>query len=123
MNVLENLALNMIINKEVECLMLQKSQTEHQKVMELKDQINSQIRRAEAQDDSHMVQIVRKRTLTRMNTLKSEHETCKEDDTNSKCSEMINKYVLDYSSSKNSSQIKTRAPLDKASVIKDSPFC
>lgn len=28
MNVLENLALNMIINKEVECLMLQKSNTE-----------------------------------------------------------------------------------------------
>ena len=55
MNVLENLALNMIINKEVECLMQQKSQTEHQKVMELKDQINTQIRRAEAQDDSHMV--------------------------------------------------------------------
>ena len=41
MNVLENLALNMIINKEVECLMLQKSQTEQQKVMELKYEINS----------------------------------------------------------------------------------
>ena len=121
MNVLENLALNMIINKEVECLMLQKSQTEHQKVMELKDQINTQIRRAEAQDDSHMVQIVRKRTLTRMNTLKSEHETCKEDDTNSKCSEMINKYVLDYSSSKNSSQIRACRSNSIPSPEKESP--
>jgi hypothetical protein len=56
-----------------------------------------------------MVQIVRKRTLTRMNTMKSELDTAqiKEDASpDSKHSEMIKKYVLDYDSNKNSSQIR-----------------
>ena len=75
-NVLENLALNMIVNKEVECMVVSKFQqkTDQQKVDELKEQINDQIRNAEGTSDSRMAQFVRKRTLTRMNTFKSEHD-------------------------------------------------
>ena len=66
----------MIVNKEVECMVVSKfhQKTDQQKVDELKEQINDQIRNAEGTSDSRMAQFVRKRTLTRMNTFKSEHD-------------------------------------------------
>lgn len=66
--------------------------------MEIKEQINEQIKKAEAEQDSHMVQFVRKRTLTRMKTIKSQaedNEVVEDESPGRNDSALIKKYVLD----------------------------
>ena len=71
----------------------------------MKEEINTQIKRAEDNPDAHLAQFVKKRTLTRLNTIKSEAENFQAiSDREDNDSDLIKQHVIDaHSDGQNSS--------------------